>query len=234
MCCRAALVRSVLLLVLFALPTVGEGAEQALLISHGARNRSQVALTFDVCQTPGRPAGFDRGLLEILRREKVPATFFIGGDWLRTHPAEGRELAEVDYFELANHSWGHPDLRRLDAATIAGEIERTETALVEVSGRASRRLFRLPFGYYDDAVLRAAAATGVRVIQWDVVSGDPDPKVGAAAMSKAVLAQVRNGSILIFHANGRGHNTAAALPAILDGLRARGLEPVTVSRLLAP
>lgn len=222
-----------LLLTAFA-PLAPAEAAPAELVTHGPRERAQVALTFDVCQTPGRPSGYDRALVELLRREQVPATFFIGGDWLQTHPAEGRELAGVDFFELANHSWSHPDLRHSDAATIAREIARTETALAKLSGRESSHLFRLPFGYYDRAVLQAVAATGMRVIQWDVVSGDPDPQVTAAAMTKEVLGRVRGGSIIIFHANGRGRHTAAALPTILAGLRARGLEPVTVSRLLGP
>jgi peptidoglycan/xylan/chitin deacetylase (PgdA/CDA1 family) len=210
------------------------GAEEGLLITHGPRQRAQVALTFDVCQTPGRPSGYDRALIDLLRREQVPATFFVGGDWLRTHPAEGQELAGVEFFELGNHSWSHPDLRRSDAATIDREIAQTESALAQLSGRKSNRLFRLPFGYYDNRVLQAVTKNGLRTIQWDVVSGDPDPKVTAAAMSKQVLGRVRGGSIVIFHANGRGLHTAEALPAILAGLKARGLEPVTVSRLLAP
>lgn len=208
-------------------------AAAALLITHGPRQLPRVALTFDVCQVPGKPAGFDREIVRVLRQSGTPATFFLGGEWLRTHPHEARELAAEAGIELANHSYSHPDLRRRSATEIAAEIEQTEALLVTLRGN-SPRLFRLPFGYHDERVLRAVAAERMRIIQWDVVSGDPDPAVSAAAMIAAVPAQARNGSIIIFHANGRGWHTAAALPQIIAALRHKGFDLVTVSTLLAP
>jgi peptidoglycan/xylan/chitin deacetylase (PgdA/CDA1 family) len=213
------------------LPGVGLAAD--LLITHGPRNLPRVALTFDVCQVPGKPSGFDRKIVEVLRQSATPATFFLGGEWLRTHPQEARELAAVADFELANHSFSHPDLRRSSGAEIAAEIAKTEALLVPLRG-ASPRLFRLPFGYHDARVLEEVAAQQVRIIQWDVVSGDPDPAVSAAAMIAVVPAQTRNGSILIFHANGRGWHTAEALPQIIAALRRKGFELVTVGTLLTP
>jgi peptidoglycan/xylan/chitin deacetylase (PgdA/CDA1 family) len=203
------------------------------LITHGPRDSRMVALTFDVCQKPDKPAGFDRQLVEILRRERVPATFFLGGDWVRTHPQETRELAAEPLFELANHSFSHPDLRTLDATVIAAEVRRTDELLFELAGRRSR-LFRLPYGWYDERVLAELDRLGVAVIQWDVVTGDPDPRADAAAILRQVEEQARGGSIVILHANGRGRHSAEALPLILAWLRRQGLTPVTVSELLAP
>jgi peptidoglycan/xylan/chitin deacetylase (PgdA/CDA1 family) len=209
------------------------GAPESLLITHGPRELPRIALTFDLCQVPARPSGFDRQIVDFLEREKVAATFFAGGDWLRTHPEEARRLTVNPRFELGNHSWGHPDLRRLSAGEIAGEIERTEAELIRVAGRTSR-LFRLPFGTHTPASLQAAAAQGVRIIQWDVVTGDPDPGMDAAAIIKEVQRGARNGSIIIMHANGRGWHTAEALPQMIAWLRGRGFELVTVSELLGP
>lgn len=219
---------SLLLLVLCAAP--GAAAEERL-VTHGPRQQPLVALTFDVCQKPGRPAGFDRKLVDLLRRERVPATFFMGGEWMRTHPEETRLLAAEPLFELANHSFSHPDLRTLDAAGIAAEVRRTDDLLAELAGRRSR-LFRLPYGWYDGRVLDALGELGVAVIQWDVVSGDPDPKADAEAILKEVKRHARGGSIVIMHANGRGWHSAEALPAILAWLREQGLKPVTISELL--
>jgi len=220
------------LIVASLLPLVSLAAPPSGLISHGRRDLPRVALTFDVCQVPGKPSGFDREIITVLRQSATPATFFLGGEWLRTHPAEAGELAAEPSFELANHSFSHPDLRRRSAAEIADEIARTEALLFPLRGSSSR-LFRLPFGYYDERVLREVAAQKVRIIQWDVVSGDPDPAVSAAAMLKAVPAEARNGSIIIFHANGRGWHTAAALAPIIAALRQKGFELVTVGTLLA-
>lgn len=209
----------------------GAGALEPLLITHGPRELPRIALTFDLCQVPERPSGFDGQIVALLEREQVAATFFAGGDWLRTHPEEAGRLAANPRFELGNHSWGHPDLRHLSAAAIAAEIERTEAELVGVAGRTSR-LFRLPFGTYDSETLQAVAASGMRIIQWDVVTGDPDPQMDAAAILREVRRGARNGSIIIMHANGRGWHTAEALPQILAWLRVRGYELVTVSELL--
>ena len=52
-------------------------------------------------------------------------------------------------------------------------------------------------------------------------------------MAQNVLASVRPGSIVLFHANGRGWSTEAALPAIVSALRAKGYEFTTVTELLA-
>jgi len=222
-------------LLLWLCPAVaaGSGALEPSLITHGPRDLPRIALTFDLCQVPERPSGFDEQIVALLEREQVAATFFAGGDWLRTHPEEARRLAANPRFELGNHSWGHPDLRRLSAGQVAIEIERTEAELVRVAGR-TRRLFRLPFGTYNPETLQAVAASGVRIIQWDVVTGDPDPAMDAAAMLKEVRWGARNGSIIIMHANGRGRHTAEALAQILAWLRGRGYELVTVSELLGP
>jgi peptidoglycan/xylan/chitin deacetylase (PgdA/CDA1 family) len=155
----------------------------------------------------------------------------MGGDWMRTHPDETKKLAENPSFELGNHSWSHPDLTKLTEEEIGQEIELTEEILFQLTGRHSR-LFRPPFGYFNDLVLQVTASHGMYAIQWDSVSGDPDPSFDAATILAEVQRTVRKGSIIIMHANGRGWHTAEALPAIIEYLGARGYTPVTVSQLI--
>ncbi|WP_020675130.1 polysaccharide deacetylase family protein [Geopsychrobacter electrodiphilus] len=216
------------LLLGFSAPVKADSS--ALLITHGPRNRPRIALTFDLCQTPKHPSGFDRGVIKVLQQTATPATFFVGGDWLRTHSQEAAELKNP-LFVLGNHSWDHPDLRKLDDAAIRTEIERTESLLQQHFG-PSPQLFRLPFGYFDARVLQAISTTGVRTIQWDVVSGDPDRNFSAAQLVKTVTKAARNGSIVVMHANGRGWQTAKALPEIIRTLRSRGFKLVSVTTLL--
>src|SRR5262249_40133147 len=82
-------------------------------------------------------------------------------------------------------------------------------------------------------VLHVVQGRQLPVVTWDVVSGDPSPKVTTAGMIREVLRQARPGSIIIFHINGREQRTAEALPAILRGLRERGFHFVKVSELVA-
>ena len=200
-------------------------------ISHGDREQPYVALTFDLCQKPEYPAWFDQGIVDVLTQYDAPATFFMGGDWMRTHVDETLLLASNPNFEMGNHSWSHPDLPGLSQETISAEIVKTQNLLYKLTGRQSK-LFRLPAGKYDDLTLGVIAWHGLYTIQWDVETGDPDPTIDAERMNWAVRERVQNGSIIVMHANGRGWHTAEALPEMIEYLRSHGYTLVTVSQLL--
>jgi peptidoglycan/xylan/chitin deacetylase (PgdA/CDA1 family) len=199
-------------------------------ITHGSRAIRAVALTFDACETK-HPAGYDQAIIRILRATRTPATLFLGGKWMQSHPRITRALAREPLFELANHSYLHPHLTRLREAAIRDEIRRTQDIMFSLAGRRGQ-LFRAPYGEYDGRVIRIAAQLGLTTVQWEVVSGDPDRGVTARRMVEAVASRARNGSIIIMHMNGRGWHTAEALPTIIARLRARGYALMTVSDLL--
>ena len=203
-----------------------------------------VALTFDLCQTRSPIAGYDGAIVDCLRANRVPATFFAGGRWLKTHAARAAQLAADPLFELGNHSWSHPDLHFASAGAVNQEILLAEAALAETRRAAEAecaryadrpgrpRLFRFPYGSCSEQGLVAANGVGSIVIQWDVVSGDPDG-TPAATIARNVLSGVRPGSIVVMHANGRGTHTAEALTSIIPRLAAEGYRFVTVADLLA-
>ena len=200
-------------------------------VYHGDRDKPYVALTFDLCQKPELPARFDQGIIDVLNEYEVPATFFMGGDWMRTHVDETLMLASNPNFELGNHSWSHPDLPSLSAEVISSEIVQTQNLLYKLTGRQSR-LFRLPAGKYNHLTLGVIAWHGLYTIQWDVETGDPDPTIDAERMNWVVSKRVQNGSIIVMHANGRGWHTAEALPQMIEYLREQGYTLVTISQLL--
>jgi len=203
----------------------------AVLITSGDWTQPYVALTFDMCQDPLYPAGYDTGIVDALQRYDIPATFFLGGDWMRTHPNETIALAAHPNFELGNHSWSHADFTQLSEEEISHEIEMTEDMLYQLTGRHSR-LFRFPFGLYNEQTLQIIAQHGLYTIQWDSVTGDPDPSFDAATILAEVQRTVRDGSIVIMHGNGRGWHTAEALPLIIDYLQGMGYTLVTVPQLI--
>ena len=200
-------------------------------IRHGSRDWPYVALTFDMCQKPEFPAGFDQAIVAALEDSNTPATFFLGGDWMRTHPEETRRLASNPLFDLGNHSWSHPDFVDLSEKKLSQEILRTQDLLYQLTGRWNR-LFRLPGGTYDDLALSVIAWHGLYTIQWDVVTADPVPDNTGENIIKIVKKRVQNGSIIIMHANGRGWHTADALPGMIEYLRSEGYILVTVSQLI--
>jgi peptidoglycan/xylan/chitin deacetylase (PgdA/CDA1 family) len=222
----------------FRLPATGGDAAGAVRRVRLADGRKLVALTFDLCETEGEIAGYDGGVVEVLRREAAAATFFTGGHWAATHRVRFSELAAEPLFEIGSHSWSHANLRTVSPERRALEIGAADTALraapvCQVAAKPPAPLFRFPFGACDPASLKAVRAGGLVPVQWDVSSGDPAPGQSAAAIVRTVLAGVRPGSIVLMHGNGRGWHTAQALPAVIAGLRARGYTLVTVGELMA-
>jgi len=191
----------------------------------------EVAITFDACATRAQNNGFDRAVLRVLERESVPATIFVSGRWVETHPGAMSQLTDDALIEFGNHSYDHPHMSRLAAMQIAEEIDRTEVAL----GRYGRHsvAFRPPFGDWNDLVMQVVADHRLPFVTWDVVSGDPSAKTTTSGMVHAVVSKARPGSIIIFHINGRGWKTAEALPTILRRLRERGFRFVPLSGLMA-
>lgn len=224
-----------LLLPLLAGPAAGRASVatspvQPVAVEHGSRAGRKIALTFDACTTRAK-APYDPAVTATLEALRVPATVFVGGGWALEEPAALRALAREPLVELGNHTFTHPHLTRLSDAAIREELERTQAAIAAVTGRAPT-LFRPPYGEYDARVVRDAASVGLTTIEYDLPSGDPDPHATARGLIDWVLREARPGSIVVMHINHRRFHTAEALPAIVDGLRARGFELVTVGELL--
>jgi len=214
----------------------------------------KVALTFDLCEQPYEKAGYDSEIVDFLRESGTRATFFGGGKWIETHEQRARQIIADPLFEMGNHTWEHRNLRLLSGKSLVDEIAGAQLAYAKVytalannqclppdrenkvnalvSSPGQPLLFRFPFGACDPRSLRAVADAGLLAIQWDVSSGDPLRTLLPARMADWVLHGVRPGSIVLFHANGRGWHTAQALRRIVPELRARQYEFVTVSELL--
>jgi peptidoglycan/xylan/chitin deacetylase (PgdA/CDA1 family) len=211
--------------------TVPDSAAPPRPVTAIETKQREVAITFDACATRGQNNGFDRAVLRILEREGVPATIFVSGRWVETHPGAMTELTDDAQIEFGNHSYDHPHMSRLAALEISEEIDRTEAAL----GRYGRHsvAFRPPFGDWNELVMQVVAEHRLPFVTWDVVSGDPSAKTTTSGMVHAVVSRARPGSIIIFHINGRGWKTAEALPTILRRLRDRGFRFVPLSGLMA-
>jgi peptidoglycan/xylan/chitin deacetylase (PgdA/CDA1 family) len=238
--------------VVTSAPAVTPGAAEVgsppRVVQHGPRNLKRVALTFDADMTDAMTARLRRGevksyanlrLLGILEKRRVPATFFVTGQWAEQYPDVMRRIVGNPLFEVANHSYEHAaftgdcyNLPRVRPADMTEDVAKTFRVLEPFGGRQTR-YFRFPGLCHDRAALQALAPLGVTVIDGDVVSGDPFAR-GPDPVVNAVLSQVKPGSVVIMHVTeANAQYTDDALPAVLAGLRRRGLEPVTLSELLA-
>ncbi len=232
---RAKRVTIILRLYLVGLLGVGiwAGDGSAQVIRGGEVSCKGIALTFDMCPVRAQTgSGYDPRLVQTLIANKVPATFFLSGRWIANHDAEVRTLLMVPYFEIGTHGEEHAHLPRLDAGQQEAEIQGPVTLLSTKYGRPTT-LFRPPYGEFNDLTVEAVRTLGLRFILWNVVSGDPDPKLTRDRMVANLKGAIRNGSIIVFHANGRGRLTREVVEELYrDLIVPKGFQPVTVTDLL--
>ncbi|MEG2005772.1 MAG: polysaccharide deacetylase family protein, partial [Bilophila sp.] len=92
------------------LPPLSEEEEGTIRRVELANADKVVALTFDLCELVVSTSGYDAGIVDFLREKQLPATFFVGGKWMRTHAERTMQLMLDPKFELGNHAWTHGNL----------------------------------------------------------------------------------------------------------------------------
>jgi peptidoglycan/xylan/chitin deacetylase (PgdA/CDA1 family) len=184
-----------------------------------------VALTFD-----DGPSPYTGKILAILARFQAPATFFVVGAQAEIFPdLVGRELRAG--MAVGNHTYDHPyqpPFAQLARTVIRSEVDRAQAILERLGVRSV--LFRPPGGTVSPFVLRAASAHGMRVVLWSVDARDWVPGSTPAQIARRVLRAIGPGSIVVMHDGGGDRSaTVRALPAIIAGIRERGLRLVALA-----
>jgi peptidoglycan-N-acetylglucosamine deacetylase len=207
----------------------------SLLVSNGRREGHEVALTFDL----GGEIEPSLDVVTWLIRNDIPAAIFVNGQ-AGTTGDPGRQTLQLvgahpDLFGLGNYSWDGAAYTELSSEQIRDELQLTEDAIFTATGRSTKPFFRPPLGAQDGHVRAAASELGwPYMVMWDVDALDAkapaDGGPTAADIVAKVLSRARAGSIVLLHLG--GYHTLEALPGIVDGLRGRGLEPVTLNTLL--
>jgi peptidoglycan/xylan/chitin deacetylase (PgdA/CDA1 family) len=192
-----------------------------------------VALTFD---GGGNAAGAPR-ILATLRRENVPATFFLTGHFVRSYPALARAIGRR--YVVGNHTVNHLELPRLSTSAITREIVVAGRMIQRATGRDPRPLFRFPYGARDGRTLAICHRLGYVSVRWTV---DTLGWMGRSVQSpggaeRRVLGQLVPGEIVLMHlgsARDGGTIDTQALPAIIRAVRARGYRFVTLKDVRGP
>jgi peptidoglycan/xylan/chitin deacetylase (PgdA/CDA1 family) len=203
----------------------------SLPVERGAAGRPQVALTFD-----DGPGGGTARVLDVLGMHGVFGTFFMTGAQTRRHPSLARAVGGVGH-EIGSHSFDHLDHHEVPVEVALGDMLDGAVALERVFG-GEPSLYRAPYGHFSAAELTEADARGWTCVGWSVIGEDWVRGETADSIAARVIDGLEPGAIVVLH-DGRHGKPAdhqamlGALPAILDAARERGLEPVTVSALLA-
>ncbi|TMK37714.1 MAG: hypothetical protein E6G58_01015 [Actinobacteria bacterium] len=198
----------------------GEVAGISFVPTGRAKTPRTVALTFDDGPSPT----YTPQILRLLRRDRVPATFFVIGELAQRYPNLVR--AELrSGMSVGNHSWDHPEsppFVDLEPARVRSEISTTNAELARLGDHV--HLFRPPGGSFDPSLVAVTQAQGLRVVLWDVDPRDWAPGASARQIARAVLESVKPGAVVELHDGGGDRSaTVAALPKIIRGIRSMGL-----------
>ncbi len=216
-----------------AAPATSRGQARAALdrfvdlgypIRCGGGNERVVALTFD-----DGPGPYTEQTLDLLESAGIPATFFLNGIKLEDRFVE-LPRREADMGAIGNHTWNHVDVTELSSEGMVAEIDETSRALQEIAG-VQVRMFRPPFGQYDEESEARVRALGMVIVLWSVDSGDAAEGATGPVELRTLRDEIWPGAIILLHEN-RG-STQHVLPKLLRVLDRRNLRPVTVPELLA-
>jgi peptidoglycan/xylan/chitin deacetylase (PgdA/CDA1 family) len=219
-----------LVLVAFGLRTLARSRTVQLFSAPVARIAtpdSVVALTFD----DGPTEQLTDSLIRLLRSRNVRATFFVMGAEVARAPDAARALVAAGH-ELGNHSYTHKRMILRRPSDLRHEIERTDS-LLRAAGMQGPIYFRPPYSYKLVTLPYVLWRMGRTTVTWDV---EPDSYAEVAATPEGivrhVLERVRPGSIILLHPWYPSRATSlAALPMMIDSLRARGYRFTTVGDL---
>src|SRR5580658_4492743 len=205
----------------------------------GGTTGKKVVLSFD----DGPDPRWTPAILDILKKKNAPAVFFVVGEAANQHP----EILKREYVngnEIGNHTFTHPQFDQISKTELRWQLNLTQR-LIESTVGAKTILFRPPYGIdhqpeYAEEVSQLPLAqdmgyliVGQRIDPDDWSMPDGKTQMPAPAIVQNVLRQVDKGNIILLHdGGGERAQTVAALPLIIDALRARGYQFVSIADLL--
>jgi peptidoglycan-N-acetylmuramic acid deacetylase len=193
---------------------------QRLLDAYGAiwlgdTAKTEVFLTFDA----GYEAGYTSGLLDVLKEEGVPATFFLAGHYVRSQPELVRRMAAEGH-TVANHSYSHKSMPSLEVREMGTEILAVDAKAEAITGK-KMSYFRPPKGELSERVLAVARDLGYVTVLWSLGYKDWEPMPGGPDENYRILmSRLHPGAVILLHATSK--DNADALPRMIQGVRAAG------------
>jgi peptidoglycan/xylan/chitin deacetylase (PgdA/CDA1 family) len=195
----------------------------------GSIKEAKVALSFD----DGPDNNYTVKILDILKKHKVPATFFVIGSRCELYPDVVERMVKEGHL-LGNHTWSHPNIIKLSNKEALKEVTKTDK-IIKKYAKYSPILFRSPYGSLDREKVEFFRDKGYKIISWNIDSLDWKG-LSAAEVKTNVLENLQQGSIILQHsAGGPGEDlsgTVEALDDIIRVLKKDGYKFVTVDQLL--
>ncbi len=184
-----------------------------------------IALTFD----DGPDPRYTPAILNILKKFKAAATFFVIGREAQRHPQIIKAIKSSGCL-LGNHSYSHLSLGKARFSVVREELLKTSDILFKITGDNPHWL-RPPGGSVNLILLKFANSLGYRIVLWDIDPWDWS-KPDVNTIYRRVVTKAKPGSVILLHdGGGNRKNTLLALPLILKSLTNRGFSFVTLDDL---
>lgn len=184
---------------------------------------NKVAISFDAAWGADKT----REIMSVCKNYNVNATFFLVGFWIEKYPDMVKEIYN-NGFEIGIHSNTHPDMTKLTKSQIREELT-ININLIEELTNFRPKLFRPPYGYYNNNLIEVCDELGLSCIEWSVDSLDWKG-LSANEIATRVTSRVKNGSIVLFHNN--SDNIIEALKMILEYFKCNQTQTVPIGELI--
>jgi len=189
----------------------------------GDRSKKTVYLTFDLGY---EKEGHTPRILDILKKHKVKAAFFVTSHYLETHPDLAERIVKEGHI-LGNHSWSHQSLPTLNDDQIEEEIENWWD-LGKKAGE-KHKFFRPPMGEYSERTLKKTNDRGHRTVFWSIALVDWVPMGDSQMAVDGVINHLHNGAVILLH--GVSTDVLSRLEDILNGVKAKGYRFGTLTEI---
>ncbi|WP_404451439.1 delta-lactam-biosynthetic de-N-acetylase [Virgibacillus necropolis] len=176
-----------------------------------------VYLTFD----NGYEQGYTGKILDTLKKENVPATFFVTGHYVESKPDLVKRMVDEGHI-VGNHSYHHPDFSIVSKKTMKKELETLEDAVAEITDQKQMKYLRPPRGIFNEQTLKWASELGYIHIFWSLAFSDwnTDKQKGENHAYEQVMNQLHPGAVILLHTV--SSDNAEALPRIINDLKKKG------------
>ncbi len=204
-----------------AIPEVPGDIKEILAQNNGfyvlPNEQNKVYLTFD----EGYELGYTPLILDILKENKVKATFFITGHYIKSQPDLVQRMVNEGHM-VANHTVNHPNLAQVTPDKLEEEIIQLEEDFRNLTATEMGRYIRPPAGNYSEASLGYTDKLGYATVFWSLAFNDWDPnnQPGRDYSYKYVKDHIHPGAVILLHAVSASNTEA--LPDILVDLQEEG------------
>jgi peptidoglycan-N-acetylglucosamine deacetylase len=190
------------------------------------KGEKDVALTFNI----GWGDEKAEPILDVLKKHEVKsATFFLSASWAERHPELVNRIDKEGY-EIGILGYEYKDYTEIEEDKVKQDISKAQTAFSKLNIK-DIKLLRAPTGHFDQSTLKIAQRYGYTVVHWSIDSKDwTNPGVN---IIRDNVSKAKEGDIILLHASDSAKQTAKALPLILEDVKKKNLELVTVSEMIA-